>query len=54
MINELKIRFDVPKEGMEMLEGAVVLLENPVRDKAYSYPFSTDCIFMLGGVNDQL
>lgn len=58
MINELKIRFDVPKEGMEMLEGAVVLLENPVRDKAYSYPFSTDstCTMVVcrGSVNCRL
>lgn len=44
MINELKVRFDIPKDGISMLDGCILVLENPVRDKTYSYPFSTDCV----------
>jgi len=44
MINELKFHFNVVGEHIDTLEDNILILDNPVRDKTYTYPFSTDCV----------
>jgi len=44
MLNELNIHFDTAGKGADILENAVIVLDNPVKDTMYAYPFSTDCV----------
>lgn len=44
MINSLNVRFDMPSESMDMLEGNIVITDCPSKDREYTYPFSMDCV----------
>jgi len=44
MINKLNIHFDTAEKDVDVLENSIIVLDNPVKNTLYSYPFSTDCV----------
>jgi len=44
MVNTLTVRFNTTNNDVDILEGNIIILENPIKDTTYNYPFSPDCV----------
>lgn len=44
MINSVNVLFRAQENNADILEGCIVITDNPTKDKEYAYPFSMDCV----------